>query len=43
MSKKRPTYSVEFKRESASLVLDKNYTVPEACKAVGVSYTALTR
>jgi len=25
------------------LVLDKNYTVPEACKAVGVSYTVLTR
>jgi transposase len=43
MSKKRPVYSVEFKHESASLVLDKNYTVPEACRAVGVSYTALTR
>jgi transposase len=43
MSKTRPTFSAEFKNEAASLVLDKNYTVPEACKAVGVGDTALRR
>jgi transposase len=43
MSKKRPSYTTEFKQESASLVLDKDYTIPEACTAMGVGYTALRR
>jgi len=43
MKKTRSIYSIEFKREAASLVLDKNYTVTEACRAMGVGYTALRR
>ncbi len=43
MSKKRPSYTTEFKQESASLVLDKHYSIPEACKAMGVGDTALRR
>lgn len=39
----RPTYSPEFKRESASLVVDKNYSIKEACQAVGVGQTAMRR
>jgi len=41
MTKKRPSYSAEFKNEAAGLVLDKNYTIPEACNAMGVGYTAM--
>ena len=37
----RPTFSQEFKKESACLVVDKDYSVPEACKAVGVSDSAM--
>ena len=43
MTKKRKSYSSEFKQEAASLVLDKSYTPQEACTAMGVGYTALTR
>ena len=43
MKKKRTSYSTEFKQEAASLVLDKDYTVPEACNAMGVGYTAMRR
>lgn len=43
MSKKRPSYTTEFKNNAASLVLDKNYTVAEACGAMGVGYTAIRR
>jgi len=43
MTKKRPSYSAEFKNEAAALVLDKNYTIPEACNAMGVGYTAMRR
>jgi len=43
MTKKRPSYSTEFKEEAASLVLDKNYTISEACHAMGVGYTAMRR
>ncbi len=42
MTKKR-IYPIEFKQESASLVLDQNYTIAEACKATGVGYTAMNR
>ncbi len=39
----RRKISTEFKIESASLVLDKGYTVSEACDAVGVGDTAMRR
>jgi transposase len=35
MSKSKPVFSSEFKKDAASLVLDKNYSVKEACEAVG--------
>lgn len=43
MKEKRAIYSTEFKHESASLVLDKEYTIAEACTAMGVGYTAMRR
>ena len=43
MTKKRRTFSPEFKVEAASLVLDQGYSVSEACQAVGVGPTALRR
>jgi len=43
MSKSRPTYSDEFKRDAAELVLDRQYSLADACKAVGVGRTALDR
>lgn len=43
MSKQRRTFSAEFKREAATLVLDQGYTVIEACQALGVVETALRR
>ena len=39
----RRKISTEFKIESASLVLDKGYTVSEACDAVGIGDTAMRR
>ena len=41
MSKKQ--YRLEFKQETASLVLDQNYTRQQACEAMGVGRTALDR
>jgi len=41
MTKKRPNYTTEFKQEAASLVVDKGYTVTEACQAMGVGNTAM--
>lgn len=41
MSKKRPTYSIEFKKEAASLVVDQKYSISEACTAMGVGKTAM--
>ena len=43
MMKSRKTFSTEFKVDTASLVLDKGYSVDEACTAVGVGPTALRR
>jgi len=43
MTSKRKTYSPEFKREAASLVLDKDYSTQQACNAMGVGYTAMNR
>jgi len=43
MKKQRPAYSAEFKKESAELVIDKQYSIQEAAEAVGVGPTALRR
>lgn len=43
MTKTRPTYSAKFKNEAASLVLDKEYSITDACNAMGVGNTALRR
>jgi transposase len=37
------TFSREFKRDSAALVLDQNYSHKEACEAVGVGISAMRR
>ena len=43
MSKSKPVFSSEFKQDAASLVVDKNYSVKEACEAVGAGASALRR
>lgn len=43
MTKKRRSFNPEFKRDAASLVLDQNYTISEASRAVDVGATALRR
>ena len=40
---KKRTFSIEFKMDSANLVVNKDYSVTEACQAVGVSESALRR
>lgn len=39
----RRQFSQAFKAESASLVLDQDYSIAEACQAVGVGETAMRR
>ena len=39
---KRRNFSPEFKRESAQLVLDQNYTVSDAAKAMDVGLSTMT-
>ena len=39
----RPSYTDEFKQDSANLVIEQNYSIPEAAKAVGVSESALRK
>jgi len=43
MSKRRQNFSSEFKNECACLVLDKDYSVTEACESMGVSPTSLRK
>ena len=43
MSKQRRTFSTEFKREAAALVLDQGYSHIEACHSLGVADSALRR
>jgi len=43
MTTKRRTFSPEFKREAAELVLEQSYSYPQACEALGVGETALRR
>lgn len=40
---KKRVFTVEFKQEAASLVLDQNYTIEEAAQTIGVSKSAMTR
>ena len=40
---KKRVFSQEFKRESAILVVDKDYSITEACTAVGVSHSAMRK
>jgi transposase-like protein len=39
----RPTFSAEFKHESAQLVLEQNYSVREASKAMGVGKSTMDK
>lgn len=41
MSKKRRTFSAEFKLEAAQLVVDQNYSVQEAANAMGVGLSTM--
>lgn len=34
MTKKRRSFTREFKLEAASLVLDQGYSIPEACRSL---------
>ncbi|TED83254.1 IS3 family transposase [Pseudomonas aeruginosa] len=43
MSKQRRTFSAEFKREAAALVLDQGYSYIDACRSLGVVDSALRR
>ena len=43
MTKQRRTFSTEFKRECASLVLDQGYSLMAAARSMGVGDTALRR
>lgn len=40
---KRRNFSPEFKRESAHLVVDQNYTVSDAAKAMDVGLSTMTK
>ncbi|MBQ0608411.1 transposase, partial [Providencia rettgeri] len=40
---KKRNFSAEFRRESAQLVVDQNYTVADAAKAMNVGLSTLTR
>lgn len=39
----KKNYPSEFKQEAASLVLDQNYTLSQACESIGVGMTAMRR
>ncbi|WP_137225706.1 transposase [Shewanella sp. MEBiC00475] len=41
--KTQPTYSTEFKIDTANLVIKQGYTIREACDATGVGPTAIRR
>ncbi len=44
MSKRnRRSFTKEFKHEAASLVVSQGYSIPEACRAMGVGDTAMRR
>ena len=43
MTKQRRSFSVEFKREAADLVLNQNYSYIEASRSLGIGESALRR
>ena len=43
MKRERRSFSKEFKHEAASLVVSEGYSIPEACRAMGVGNTAMRR
>jgi transposase len=43
MARQRRSFSTEFKRESAGLVVDQGYSMTEACRSLDVGETALRR
>lgn len=43
MTKKRRSFSQEFKLESAGLVLDQGYTIAEAARSLDISETVIRR
>jgi transposase len=43
MTKTRPTFSAEFKLESAQLVVDQGYTLKEASQAMGVGLSTMAK
>ena len=42
-SKKRKSYSREFKEEAVRLITDKGYSVAEASRNLGIDYSVLRR
>ncbi len=40
---KRPKYTLEFKKDAASLVIEKGYTHEQAATSLGISQSALGR
>ena len=40
---KRRSFTQEFKREAANLVVDEKYTMTDACKAMNVSESAMRK
>jgi len=43
MTNKRRSYTPEYKLEAASLVLDQDYSVPEAARSLGLNENVLRR
>ena len=43
MTRKRRSFTPEFKQEAASLVLDQGYTIPQASTSLGVGESAIRR
>ncbi len=43
MTKKRRSFTAEFKLEAACLVLDQNYSIPEASRSLDIGETVLRR
>jgi len=43
MGNKKRTFTPEFKRDAATMVLDQGYRYPAACKAIDVGESALRR
>lgn len=41
MTKRRRTFSPEFRLESAQLVVDQHYTIKAACESMGVSKSTM--